>query len=88
MQIIIMKLLKVNRKDKNDYLEMFVLSCIVGFVCEFVVGWGIYAVIGKFLWFYPTSPLQTTSLLVIPVWGLAGLLFLRLWKFVKKYDIF
>jgi len=83
-----MKFFKVNRKDKNDYLEMFVLSCAVGFVSEFLAGWGIYGLIGKFLWLYPTSSLQTTSLLVVPLWGVAGLLFMFVWKFVKKYDIF
>jgi len=83
-----MKFFKVNRKDKNDYLEMFVLSCAVGFASEFLVGWGIYVLTGKLLWLYPNSSLQTSSLLVVPLWGLAGLLFLRIWKFVKKYDIF
>ena len=83
-----MKIFKTNTKDKNDYLEMFVLSCIAGFIAEFLLGWGIYSFIGTFLWVYPTSPLQTTSLYVIPLWGLAGTFFLRVWKFVKKYDIF
>jgi len=77
-----------SKKDRNDYLEMFVISCIVGFITEFLLGWGIYAFVGEFLWIYPASPFQTTSLYVVPVWGLAGLLFLRIWKFVKKHDIF
>ena len=79
---------KPSKKDRNDYLEMFVISCVAGFIAEFLGGWGIYALIGRFLWIYPTSPFQTSSFYVVPLWGLAGLFFLRIWKFVKKYDIF
>jgi uncharacterized membrane protein len=77
-----------NKKDRSDYIEMFVLSSIVGFLVEFIGGWGIYALLGQFLWVYPTSPLKTSSLIVIPLWGIIGLIFLYVWKYVKKHDIF
>jgi len=79
---------KTTKKDRNDYIEMFVLSCIVGFVVEFLGGWGFYALLGQFIWIYPASPLLTSSLVVVPLWGVIGLIFLYVWKYVKKHDIF
>jgi len=76
-----------DKREWKDYLEMFIFSCFVGFVCEFIVGWSIFLFIGEFLWIYPESFLKTTSFWVIPLWGLGGIIGLFLWKLVRKYDI-
>lgn len=54
-------------------LKIFLTTCVVGTIGEGATGWLIRLVIGKFLWTYPDSILVTTSLYVIPLWGIAGL---------------
>lgn len=56
-------------------LKAFLVSCAVGTIGEGVAGWIIRALTGHFLWIYPESPLTTTSLIVIPLWGIVGLMF-------------
>lgn len=79
---------KRKKHDYNDIIEMFVLGAFVGFVLEFLLGWTIFLFTGNFLWIYPNSSLVTTSLITFPIWGLAGLVFIVIWKFVKKHNIF
>lgn len=62
----------------------FIFSAIIGFFSEFSIGWALFFIFRKFLWVYPASPLKTTSVLTLPLWGMAGLLFLGLWFFLEK----
>jgi len=62
------------KEDWKKLTKIFLISCLVGTVGEGVMGWLIRFAIGDFLWIYPNSPFITTSLYVIPLWGLAGLI--------------
>ncbi|MDP2930301.1 MAG: hypothetical protein Q8N56_01685 [bacterium] len=57
-------------------LSVFVASAIVGFILEGIVGFVYEKVIGKRLWTYNYLSVRGhTSILSIPIWGIAGVVF-------------
>jgi uncharacterized membrane protein len=71
--------------NKKKIFTLYLLSCLVGTLFEFTIGWIIRFVTGHFLWIYPISPLQTTAWQVIPLWGLGGLISYAITKKIDKY---
>jgi uncharacterized membrane protein len=64
-------------------LAMFILSCCAGFVLEYIVGLAYHKVLNKRLWEYKRLSINGyTSLLTIPIWGVAGVLFWFLGKMI------
>jgi len=63
---------------KLSLIITYAISCFAGASFEFLIGWTLKYASGRFIWIYPDSPLQTTSLIVIPLWGVAGLMFYQL----------
>lgn len=58
----------------KELIVLYLVSCVIGFTGELTSGWIIKFATGNFLWLYPASPFVTTSLYVVPLWGLAGLI--------------
>ncbi|MFC1454816.1 hypothetical protein ACFLQI_01870 [Candidatus Undinarchaeota archaeon] len=67
----------------NEYFrfEDFWYVAVFGFIIEFTFGWAWKLVTGEFLYIYPNSFLVTSSLTIIPFWGLFGALVLG----VRRY---
>ncbi len=64
-------------------LVMFIVSCGVGFILEYILGLTYHKVLNKKLWEYKRlSVYGYTSLLTIPVWGVAGVVFWFLGKMI------
>jgi len=64
-------------------LKMFILSAIIGFVAEGVIGFVYDKVLNKKLWTYDRLSIKGyTSYLSIPLWGIAGVLFWFITKLV------
>ena len=64
-------------------LSLFLISCAVGFVLEYLVGFVYHKVLNQRLWTYSRLSINGyTSLLSIPVWGIAGVIFWFLSKMV------
>jgi len=62
-------------------IKIYLSSCVAGFLGEGAMGWLIHFVTGDFLWVYPGSPFTTTSLYVMPLWGVSGLIYYSiLWR--------
>lgn len=62
---------------------MFIASAIVGSVAEGFVGFVYDKVLNKRLWTYNRLSIKGyTSLLSIPIWGIAGILFWFISKFI------
>lgn len=57
-------------------ISVFLVFAIVGTLLEWLVGFSYHMVVGQRLWKYYRYSISTyTSLLLIPFWGLAGVLF-------------
>ena len=57
-------------------LEIFIVFAFVGTAIEWFVGWSYHQVIGQRLWTYHRYSVgKYTSILSMPLWGLAGVLF-------------
>ncbi|MBI4086734.1 hypothetical protein HY416_01995 [Candidatus Kaiserbacteria bacterium] len=58
-------------------IQFFIASAIVGFFLEYVVGLAYNKILNRHLWYYSRLKVGNgyTSLLVIPMWGVAGVLF-------------
>jgi len=64
-------------------LSLFLVSCFVGFVLEYILGFAYHKTLNKKLWTYKRLSLNGyTSLLSIPFWGVAGVVFWFLSKMV------
>lgn len=70
--------------NKTGIVAFYVVSCFVGAFFEYLIGWALRFATGRFIWIYPESPLQTTSLLVLPLWGVAGLMLYALGLAIQK----
>lgn len=54
-------------------LIFFIMSCFVGFILEYILGLTYHKTLNKRLWVYDRFSIQGyTSLLTIPIWGIAG----------------
>lgn len=61
----------------------FILSSVSGFVLEYILGITFHKTLNKKLWVYTRFHLHGyTSFLTLPVWGIAGILFWHLSRFV------
>ena len=69
---------------KLAVLILYVVSCGAGTLFECLWGWILRYATGQFIWIYQDSPLQTTSLIVIPLWGVAGLMFYGIGRAINK----
>lgn len=58
-------------------LGLFFVSAFVGFTLEYIVGFTYHKTLNKRLWYYQErfSINGYTSLLSIPIWGVAGVIF-------------
>lgn len=57
-------------------LLMFFASALIGFIAEGIVGLAYHQILGKRLWTYGRLSVNGyTSLLSIPLWGIAGIVF-------------
>ena len=64
-------------------LYFFVASCVVGFVLEYLLGKAYHKTLNRRLWTYSKYSVDGyTSLLTIPMWGIAGIVFWLLANFV------
>jgi len=64
-------------------LSLFFVSCAVGFLFEYLVGLVYHRTLNKRLWTYNRLSVQGyTSLLSIPLWGVAGILFWLIGKMI------
>jgi len=68
-------------------ISVFLISCVAGTIGEGVVGWLVRLITGKFLWVYPESLLITTSFYVVPLWGLAGLIYYSILQKIGGFRI-
>ena len=67
----------------TDVVTVFVAFAVVGTFLEWLVGFSFHMVVGHRLWTYYRLNINTyTSLLAIPLWGLAGVLF---WLLAKVF---
>lgn len=59
----------------------FLLACITGIFLEFIFGFSWFKLMGSRLYrYYSKEFLGFTSLYVVPIWGLGGLVFLSCWN--------
>jgi len=57
-------------------LNLFVISAFLGFCLEFIIGLTYHKTLNKRLWKYKKFSIKGyTSLLSLPLWGIAGVLF-------------
>lgn len=64
-------------------LFLFFVSSVAGFVLEYLLGFGYHKVFSQRLWTYGRFSVNGyTSLLCIPIWGIAGVIFWFLSKMV------
>ena len=64
-------------------ITMFVASSLLGFVLEYILGLVYHKTLNSRLWTYHRLSMQGyTSLLSIPVWGIAGVIFFFIFKIV------
>lgn len=64
-------------------LTMFVFSSVLGFFLEYIIGLTYYKTLNSRLWVYKRFGIQGyTSLLSVPIWGVAGIVFYFLSKMV------
>ena len=64
-------------------VTFFVVSALMGFFLEYVIGLTYHKTLNSRLWEYKRLSIQGyTSLLSVPIWGIAGLVFFFLSKMV------
>jgi uncharacterized membrane protein len=64
-------------------LSLFLVSAAVGFLLEYIIGLAYHKTLNRRLWTYQRlSVCGYTSLLSIPIWGVAGVIFWFLSKMV------
>src|SRR3989344_5915283 len=64
-------------------LSLFVTSAVFGFVLEYILGLTYHKALNKRLWSYDRLSVGGyTSLLTLPIWGIAGVVFWFLSKMV------
>jgi hypothetical protein len=66
-------------------LNLFVISALAGFFLEYIIGLTYHKTLNKRLWKYKRLDLNGyTSLLSVPLWGIAGVAF---WLFSKMVGL-
>ena len=66
-------------------IQLFILSSVVGFSLEYVLGFSYHKIFNSRLWIYERFSVGGyTSFLTLPVWGVAGIVFWFLVKFVSR----
>jgi uncharacterized membrane protein len=67
----------------DKIISLYVLSCAIGFFLEYVIGLTYEKTLNKKLWVYKRLSVRGyTSLLSVPIWGVAGVVFWFLSKMV------
>jgi hypothetical protein len=62
-------------------IRLYLISAVVGFALEYLLGFAYHKVLNKRLWTYSYANLGGyTSLLTFPMWGVAGVVFWFLGK--------
>lgn len=68
-------------REGSSLINVFIIFSFVGTLLELLIGLAYHKIVGQRLWTYHKYTLsEYTSLLSIPLWGLAGVLF---WLMVK-----
>lgn len=65
------------------YVELYVIFCLIGFTLEWCYGI-LWSKVGTAPWIYPSSPLHYTSLKVLPIWGLGGIVIVSLYRAISE----
>jgi len=69
--------------EHYNYVQLFIMSAIIGTVAEYVFGRFVHHVEGKRAWTYHYGVLGGyTSYFSIPYWGGAGMLFVLIARFI------
>jgi len=64
-------------------VSLFIVSIFVGFVLEYILGFTYHKVLNRRLWTYGRLSIGGyTSLLTLPMWGVAGVIFWFISKMV------
>jgi len=66
-------------------LNLFLLSALVGFMLEYIIGLTYHKTLNRRLWKYKRLSVGGyTSLLTLPIWGVAGIIF---WMLAKTLNL-
>ena len=63
----------------KDIIILYVILCFVGAFLEWAYG-TLWSLCGQTPWIYPDSMLQYTSFQTLPLWGLAGLICVTIYR--------
>ena len=75
--------LVIVQREGLSVINVFITFAVLGTFLEWFIGYGYHKILGQRLWTYHRYGLtKYTSLLSIPIWGLAGILF---WLLVKAF---
>ena len=75
-----------NRRDEimhKYHLLLYVLFCLIGAGLEWCYG-TFWSIVGIPPWIYPNSPVHFTSLEVLPLWGVGGLICVSVYQTVLQ----
>ena len=65
----------------QGYIAAFVVTAVAGMLTEYFIGWSYHRIVGERLWTYHRFSLNSyTSVLSMPLWGVAGVASLVLGK--------
>ena len=68
-----------------SYIIIFAVSAIIGTFCEWLFGHYYFRIVGEKLWKYKRLNItEYVSLLTLPVWGFAGILFALLGQIIIR----
>jgi hypothetical protein len=73
----------VIRERFNEALIFFIVACVAGTLLEWLYG-NFWNLVGTSPWVYPGSSLGFTSLEVVPLWGMGGLICMALYKAINR----
>ncbi len=67
----------------KDIIYFYLMSCLLGFILEGLLGWIYHKTLGERFWKYDRYTIGGhTSFLTLPLWGLAGVMFFLLSYFM------
>lgn len=73
-------------KPASKSVVLYVVFCVVGAASELSYG-AFWSMVGAAPWTYPSSSLHYTSLAVLPLWGLGGLLCVSLYRALLRREL-
>jgi hypothetical protein len=65
---------------------VYIIACVVGTSAEYMVGWAYHVSMSRKLWVYKRLSIHDyTSILSVPFWGIAGVSFLVVSRFLTAF---